>query len=603
MKSKITIYFISVMLALSNITAYAEQIQVEDYTIQQQYQQQKKEPEDSPIQQQEEGQADQESIEEVEDDEQIELTIYNNQKDEGAVLADKIKVDSTGEEYDSLTDAIKAAAPQDIVYLGDGTYTTYSYYGQSIADGKSLTFIGTSTDTTVWNIGTDTFDNYNQWNADRSLAGAESITFENMTLQSGVVNGTSNLVYRDYTGFAHTNHTIVKDCIIKGTTWYWGYESSRFQNVVFEADTSFSSFRKYIIDIYTGTDIIFDNCTFNNTTWGRIIHAYREEVKDESINITLKDCTFNSTSWSKTAVVIKDNNNNYNVTFQGNITINNSIVDSTTCSRLFSVEHTGEQSTNATVSIENTIVWQNGAMVNHQIDISNGSYQNGHIDTTLNQYTEGYKDDAYTYTDWALTEDSTQYTSTKTCNYCGYSQNIKAYKLILDPNGGVWSDDSSDNKESDYTDINKEVDIQTPTRDGYVFDGWAIANNEKNDDGEYINNTLTAKWGAAPANSQDEPRNDPQEDPAPAPQGNTPSTPPISVPIEQIEQEIIIEEQDKELNPTVSDSIDTIDTIDSNEDPVIQTGDESLICLYLAVTLIAGSILSIWFYKQYKFLY
>ena len=130
---------------------------------------------------------------------------------------------------DDFAAAVTAAQSGDTIYLGNGTYTLYGEDG--IAGGKSLTFVGAGKDKTIWNIGTGATDVHGQGNADFSLRGAQTVTFRNMTLKAGITNGTQ--VTRDYMGFAHTDVTVVEDCVIDGKTFYWGYTSATFTNTTF----------------------------------------------------------------------------------------------------------------------------------------------------------------------------------------------------------------------------------------------------------------------------------------------------------------------------------------------------------------------------------
>ena len=105
--------------------------------------------------------------------------------------------------YETLEAAVKAAISGDTITLGEGKYTLY----QKNADtkGKNLTFVGQGTDKTEWGIGAtipdpDKFGT--EYNGDYSFDGAGTITFKDMTLQSGTA---------DYLGFIRATNTVTEN--------------------------------------------------------------------------------------------------------------------------------------------------------------------------------------------------------------------------------------------------------------------------------------------------------------------------------------------------------------------------------------------------------
>lgn len=106
--------------------------------------------------------------------------------------------------YASLKDAVDAATSGDTITLGEGKYTLYKK-NEKVADttGKDLTFVGQGPDKTAWGIGATIPDPANfgtEYNGDYSFDGAGTITFRNMTLQSGSA---------DYLGFIRADNTVV----------------------------------------------------------------------------------------------------------------------------------------------------------------------------------------------------------------------------------------------------------------------------------------------------------------------------------------------------------------------------------------------------------
>ena len=358
---------------------------------------------------------------------------------------------------EGFAEAVKKAKDGDTITLGKGTYTLYGKDG--IAGGKSLTFVGAGKDETIWNIGTGEKD-VGQGNADFSLRGAKTVTFRNMTLKAGIINGNGDQVARDYMGFAHTDVTVVEDCVIDGRTCYWGYISSDFVN------TEFDSPDGYALWYYTGKSMTFDSCVFNVNADGKTINVYRESndsytataenekygSAENPIVLNLKDCRFyaeNPNKETKQVLNIKEycNSNRfyYVVNFSGNTVVNGISVNKKTCSRLFQVQGVADgyncnEKENAlgtgkegltTVNIEGKTVWANGKMVEHNVDIPGGSYDDGVAEGTANKYTDGYKDNAFTVTEtgWVQQPDgSYKWMVTRVCKHCGYKETVEETK-------------------------------------------------------------------------------------------------------------------------------------------------------------------------------
>ena len=147
------------------------------------------------------------------------------------------------EVYDTLDAALQAAKDNDTIYLGKGTYSSYT--STAVQDKHlSLTFIGAGIGETTWNIGTGTTDVGGQNNGDFSFRGNNKLVFKDMTLKAGVTPS-GDQVTRNYMGFTHTNITVVEDCVIDGLTFYWGYESATFKNTTFNCP----KVKKYGFDV------------------------------------------------------------------------------------------------------------------------------------------------------------------------------------------------------------------------------------------------------------------------------------------------------------------------------------------------------------------
>ena len=334
-----------------------------------------------------------------------------------ATMGDDTNNGSKGNPYKTVEAAAKAAASGDTIMLGEGEYTLYNIPSDSTTKGKNLTFIGQGFDKTTWNIGTGTADAFGQGNGDFSFNGSGTIEFQNMTLKAAVISGTGEQVDRDYTGFAHTTNTIVKNCTVNGKTFYWGYTSASFKNTTFNCPSG-----DYAIWTYSSPTMTFDTCTFNSS--GKVINVYTDYgAGKQDITVNFENCTVNNTGESLKPVLNINDSNMRDFKYILNITGDNKVtgvnVDNITCSRLFGFG--GKANTNNTgktdVNIDGITVWKDGKMVSHAIDTAN------------DKYTDGYKDNAFdidSIGEWTLQTGTNTYTRniSRTCRYCGYSERI-----------------------------------------------------------------------------------------------------------------------------------------------------------------------------------
>lgn len=360
---------------------------------------------------------------------------------------------TTGKAYTDLATAVAEAQSGDTIKLGEGNYTLYGVNSAGHTKGKDLTFVGSGTDKTAWNIGAKVPnpDYYGtEYNSDYSFDGAGTVTFEKMTMRSAKA---------DYLGFVRIDNTVLDDCVVNGKTFYWGYKTAVFKNTTFNAPSG-----DYAIWTYSSPTMTFDGCTFNAT--GKVINVYTDAgAGKQNITVNVNDCTFNSNSglFSKQALNINDSNmGNYKYIL--NFTGTNKVTakrDNTTCSQLFGFGGKSGNNTGRTdVTIDGTLVWSGGKMLTHS-------------------YTDGEHDNAYdvTYTEWA-SDDAGTWTRTATakCEYCGYTKDPveeKAYDLSYDLNG------SEDKQPADFATVEcvteTEIVADQPVRKGYSFVGWNTA--------------------------------------------------------------------------------------------------------------------------------
>lgn len=306
--------------------------------------------------------------------------------------------------YENLATATAEAQSGDTIKLGEGNYTLYGVSSVGHTKGKDLTFVGSGTDKTAWNIGAkvpnpDYFGT--EYNGDYSFDGAGTVTFENMTLRSGTAN---------YLGFIRANRTVTDHCVINGKTFYWGYQGAEFKDTTFNAPSG-----DYAIWTYSSLVMTFESCTFNAS--GKVINVYTDAgAGKRDITVNVRNCMFNSSAgwFSKQALGINDSNmGNYKYIL--NITNSSATAkrDNTTCSQLFGFGGKSGNNTGRTdVTIDGTKVWSNKTMLNH--GYTDGQRQDNFVD--LKDYKWEQKDG-----DWYCTGHAK-------CGYCGYkiAETVKA---------------------------------------------------------------------------------------------------------------------------------------------------------------------------------
>ena len=351
------------------------------------------------------------------------------------------KAKLNGTVYNSVFEAVQAADKTEMntIYLGKGTYTLYGTVSgnastNNYTSGKRFTFIGAGRNETTWMIGAPVPDPEKlgtEYNADYSFGGCTKVVFQNMTLSS-YYDKENDTKGKDsnYLGFAHTIDTEVVDCTINGLTFYWGYTSAMFKNTTFNCPDG-----DYAIWTYSSATMTFDNCTFNSS--GKVINVYNENsAADYTINFN--NCTVNNTGTpAKQVLNINDSLvKGFTINITGDTVLKGfdttTIVDSKTCSRLFGFG--GKAETNnkgkTIVKFGNTVVWQGGKMVNEEayhnkgVTVENVSYNNGVAGANGSLYAEGYKDNEVTT---KTTTQGKHTVTTKTCNYCGWSEKSSTY--------------------------------------------------------------------------------------------------------------------------------------------------------------------------------
>lgn len=270
----------------------------------------------------------------------------------GEKSADATVSDNTGEAsihyltaivstQEELNDAIKNAVAGEAlnVKLNAGEFTTY---GKKISQGKTITYVGEGADKTTFVCGRD-LTKPGEYKADYSLDNSD-VTFKNITLDVGNA---------DYLGYIRPKSLMFENCVIVGRLSYMGTGKVTFKNCVFNQIAE-----DYNIWTYSGTDFLFDGCTFNSP--GKCINAFKDGGQCE-YKITIRNCHFVSTKVNKSVVELKANKSyKYTLYFEGENTCEKFRVSELTGSALYN-SNAGE--TDSSVFMGSLQVWTAGHKV------------------------------------------------------------------------------------------------------------------------------------------------------------------------------------------------------------------------------------------------
>ena len=174
--------------------------------------------------------------------------------------------------------ANEGAKARDIAFVGDGTQTVDVEKNAVGAEGGRLSYQRGST-----------------------------FTFENLTVQAGEGN---------FDGIV-ANELTYKNCTIKGKLTLYG--KATFVDCTFENNMA----DQYSIWTWGGTDVTFENCTFN--TNGKAILLYGQATKEKPTNLVVNNCIFNDRNNGSKGKAAIETGNDYNATYT--VTVNNVTVN------------------------------------------------------------------------------------------------------------------------------------------------------------------------------------------------------------------------------------------------------------------------------------
>ena len=396
--------------------------------------------------------------------------------------------------YKSLQAAVEAASRDatTTIKLGEGVYSLGDTH--KVTD-KSLTFVGAGTDKTTWQIQAPQAPYGADGYCDYSFDGSDSITFQDMTV-IGSVYPDGTIKAEDTQGLVRVQNITLKDCVFNGRADYWGYTSTTFDNVTFNAPgtaKSGISSTNYSLWTYTGKTYTFRDCTFNSK--GKTINVYRHVDPGYDVTVNFENCTVNSNFalsalFSKTALSIGDH------TFGSSKYILNIINphvtaarDNFTCSQVFGFgDNSGKNTGRTDVYLNGDLVWTGGKKLTH-------SYADGEKEK------DGYRIDGYS--DWTPSgaERIDKREVTKKCKYCGWTKKeweyASVYRLQYNLNEGVG--DETANYSDAFSHENESVTLAAaPTREGYQFAGWLSLNGKLYNAGSELvltgDEVFTAQW-------------------------------------------------------------------------------------------------------------
>ena len=395
--------------------------------------------------------------------------------------------------YESLQAAVDAASSNatTTIKLGEGVYSLGDTH--KVTD-KSLIFVGAGTDKTTWQIQAPQAPYGADGYCDYSFDGSDSITFQDMTV-TGSVYPDRTIKAEDTQGLVRVKNITLKDCVFNGRADYWGYTSTTFDNVTFNApgttESGISS-TNYSLWTYTGKTYTFRDCTFNST--GKTINVYRHVDPGYDVTVNFENCTVHSNfsesaKESKTAMSIGDH------TFGSSKYILNIINphvtaarDKFTCSQVFGFGDNDKKNTGRTdVYLNGALVWTGGKKLTHS-------------------YTDGEKDGAYKdtgHSDWISSgaERIDKREVTKTCDYCGWTkkewETASVYRLQYNLNEG-FGDATANYSDANFRQNESVTLAAAPTREGYQFAGWLSLKGKLYNAGSELvltgDEVFTAQW-------------------------------------------------------------------------------------------------------------
>lgn len=438
--------------------------------------------------------------------------------DEGtSPTAEKVQVNGNGTEYSTLREAVLAASDGDTITLGEGVYSLGDTQTIKNVTGWKLTFKGAGAGKTTLQIRAPQTPYVGDGYCDYSLQNSDSIIFQDMTV-IGSVYPDETIKVNNYQGLIRVQNITLKDCVFNGRADYWGYTSTTFDNVTFNAPGTAESgiiWPDYSLWTYTGKTYTFINCTFNSN--GRTINVYRNASSEDgsdsgsynNVTVYFENCTVNSidadevSKFAKTALNINDSNRGdykYIINISGDNKVT-AAVDKTTCSRVFGFGGK-EKELRENSNSGRTEVYVNGKHVWGKKEDA----QKGELKTHECSAGEAEHKVTTEKTKWKTVDERNDVRNvTRTCTYCGWNETFQelasVYRLQYDLNGGTGAE-GANYDDAFYHERESVTLAAAPSREGYDFVGWKdAAGNTYSAKEETVlkgDTVLTAQWGKEP---------------------------------------------------------------------------------------------------------
>lgn len=214
--------------------------------------------------------------------------------------AAKVKVGGVDVYYTSLSNAITNAKKDEsttISLTANAEVTLDNGVANEGDKSRNVTFVGDGTQKVdVITKATDAEGGM------LSYQRGSTFTFENVTIQAGEGN---------FDGIV-CDELVYNNCIIKGKLTLYG--KATFINCTFENEMA----NQYSIWTWGGTDVRFEDCTFN--TNGKAILLYGQATAEKPTNLTVSNCTFNDRNNGSAGKAAIEIGNDYNATYSLTVT-------------------------------------------------------------------------------------------------------------------------------------------------------------------------------------------------------------------------------------------------------------------------------------------
>ena len=211
---------------------------------------------------------------------------------------------------ESLNDGIKHSTNKDVTVVmpASGTFTLDNGIANEGTKARDITFVGDGTQTV------DVVKNaITAEGGELNYQRGSTFTFENMTIQAG--EGSFDGIVCDELTY--------KNCTITGKLTLYG--KATFINCTFDNTMA----NQYSIWTWGGTDVTFENCTFN--TNGKAILLYGQATASNPTNLVVNNCTFNDRNSGAAGKAAIEIGNDYNATYT--LTVNNATVNGFTAGK------------------------------------------------------------------------------------------------------------------------------------------------------------------------------------------------------------------------------------------------------------------------------